>query len=223
MFELTHPGSEAGGRAESDHYPTPPLLAKRGVQLALELHGLRAIPLFLVEPGCGDRAPFCRWALDAGMVARGIEARDIDPPTFPDIAEEQVWEGFRFSGGADYLTMEKPDERADLIVTNPPFSLAEEFVRRAIEKWVTPTGLVVMLLKTSFEASNDRREFWRKHPAIFRYVIRPRPGFTGSGNDSGEYAFFVWPGPALGRKLSRIGRAWCETRYIDNDGPWRKA
>ena len=60
----------------------------------------------------------------------------------------------------------------DLIITNPPYDRAQEFVERAL----THAGTVAMLLRLGFLASQKRRAFWIDHPADM-YVLPERPSF----------------------------------------------
>jgi hypothetical protein len=82
----------------------------------------------------------------------------------------------------------------DLVITNPPYSLAQEFIE-------TSMGLakvaVVMLLRLNYLASERRSAFMRAHPPDV-YVLPNRPSFTGKGTDATEYAWFVWPTPPDG-------------------------
>jgi len=89
-------------------------------------------------------------------------------------------------------------EPGTIIVTNPPFALAEEFVRRSLSEVDT----VAMLLRLSFVAGQKRSALWREHPADV-FVLSRRPSFTGKGTDSCDYAWFVW-GPQRGGHWSRL-------------------
>jgi len=82
-----------------------------------------------------------------------------------------------------------------LVVMNPPFALAEEFVRRALAE-VTPGGSVFALLRLAFLEGQKRVAFHAAHPADV-LVLPRRPSFTGRGTDSSAYAWFVW-GPGRG-------------------------
>lgn len=95
-------------------------------------------------------------------------------------------------GGADALKLPIYRWLADVVVMNPPFSLAHEFVEQAIEC----ADLTVCLLRLSWMAGQKRSAFWRKHPADV-YVLPKRPSFTGKGTDACDYAWFVW-GPGRG-------------------------
>jgi len=80
------------------------------------------------------------------------------------------------------------DEDVDLIFTNPPFSLAQEFIEHSIER----AQCVVMLLRINFLGSKKRYDFWQKNSPDAMYVLSKRPSFTGKGTDATEYAWFVW-------------------------------
>ena len=90
------------------------------------------------------------------------------------------------SEGIDYLTT--PFEKVDLILTNPPFSLAQEFIEKAIKEADT----VIMLLRLNYLGSQKRNIFWNKFPPTALHVLSKRPSFTGSGTDATEYAWFIW-------------------------------
>ena len=87
--------------------------------------------------------------------------------------------------GKDYL---KVNFKSDLIVTNPPFSLALEF----LEKSLREAEVVVYLLRLNFLGSQKRKPFWEKNPPSHIFVLSKRPSFTGKGTDATEYAWFVW-------------------------------
>lgn len=89
--------------------------------------------------------------------------------------------------------------RPDLIITNPPYKLALEFISKALAE-VAPGGEVAMLLRLNFLGSQKRAGFLRANPPDV-YVLPCRPSFTGKGTDATEYAWMVW-----GR--GRGGRWW---------------
>jgi hypothetical protein len=89
--------------------------------------------------------------------------------------------------GQDFLAMDL-DRRFDFVITNPPYSLAQEFVTKALEV----ANCTIMLLRLGFLAGQHRREWWRKHPPTALFVLSKRPSFTGRGTDATDYAWFVW-------------------------------
>ncbi|WP_373069854.1 hypothetical protein [Sulfurimonas sp.] len=87
--------------------------------------------------------------------------------------------------GINYL---EKDYEADLIVTNPPFSEALEFLEKSLNEAKT----VVYLLRLNFLGSQKRKQFWNDNPPSHIFVLSKRPSFTGKGTDSTEYAWFCW-------------------------------
>lgn len=74
-----------------------------------------------------------------------------------------------------------------LVVTNPPYGLALEFVRRALGE----CSHVAMLLRLPWLASQKRAAWMRANtPAV--YVLPRRPSFTGKGTDATDYAWMLW-------------------------------
>lgn len=89
----------------------------------------------------------------------------------------------------------------DVIITNPPFSLAHEYIEHA---WAWSPQILVLLLRLNFLASEGRAAFLRTHPPDV-YVLPNRPSFTGDGStDSIEYAWFVWHPTAPSRVSGRL-------------------
>lgn len=90
--------------------------------------------------------------------------------------------------GIDYLARVS-HFRYDLIITNPPFSLALEFLQKSLREAAT----VVYLLRLNFLGSQKRRAFWQANRPSHVLVLSKRPCFTGDGHtDSIEYAWFCW-------------------------------
>lgn len=87
--------------------------------------------------------------------------------------------------GLDFFAWQ---DKVDLIITNPPFSLAKEFIDHSLKN----SKCVIMLLRLNFLASIKRYEWWNSIPPTALYVLSKRPSFTGSGTDATDYAWFVW-------------------------------
>lgn len=86
------------------------------------------------------------------------------------------------------------DARPDIIISNPPFSLAVEFVQHSL-KLVRPGGFVIFLQRLNFFGSQTRKPFWDKNMPMAHYIHHERMGFIPSrpsATDSIEYAHFVW-------------------------------
>jgi hypothetical protein len=87
----------------------------------------------------------------------------------------------------DYLDREFP-ERFDLIITNPPFSLALEFLRRSLSEADT----VIYLLSLNMLGAECRCAFWREQRPTHIFPLARRPSFTRRGTDQCNYGWFIW-------------------------------
>lgn len=93
-----------------------------------------------------------------------------------------------------------------VIISNPPFDLAQEFIEKALS---LKPKYVIFLLRLSFFASKKRKNFFKNNMTEYCFILSDRPSFIpqnlvfetvdgrtktiSKGNkDSSEYAFFVW-------------------------------
>lgn len=107
----------------------------------------------------------------------------------------------RLSGGCgvigDYLTTPFLDRRYDVIITNPPFSHAQQVIERSME--LAPQALIIMLLRINYYES-DTRNSWLRQYMPDSHVLANRPSFvknwqTGKrGADATAYAWMTWHG-----------------------------
>lgn len=80
----------------------------------------------------------------------------------------------------------------NLVVSNPPFSLAQRFVEKSVGM-CDPRGTVAFLMLLQFLGSSGRRNFFEDYPLASVDVIRPRPSFAEDGStDMREYGLFRW-------------------------------
>lgn len=94
----------------------------------------------------------------------------------------------------DYLDEELPiadGKSFDLIVGNPPYSNAMEFIERSLEL-LKADGRLVFLLRLSYLESKQRFKWWQNHMPSSVTVLSERPSFVGGATDSTAYAIFVW-------------------------------
>ena len=117
------------------------------------------------------------------------------------LAPERNWFGFdvrevspivRQFKCCNFLKMKLANPDAVAVVTNPPYCLAEEFVRHS--RSLYPRADLVFLLRLGFLASEGRLLLWKDLGTPNIYVLPNRPSFTGRGTDSADYAWYVWPG-----------------------------
>lgn len=99
------------------------------------------------------------------------------------------------TGGVDYLAESFEFNSDRIIITNPPYSLAEPIVTKALSE----APMVIMLLRLNWLASESRQVFLCNNPPDV-YVLPNRPSFVRGVNnrlvtDATEYAWFVWGSP----------------------------
>ena len=90
----------------------------------------------------------------------------------------------------DYLKYEFKDTY-DIIIGNPPYSLALDFCKKSLEL-LSDEGILIFLLRTAFLESKARYDFWQENPLSGLYTLSKRPSFTGKGTDATSYSWFVW-------------------------------
>lgn len=117
------------------------------------------------EPACGQ-----------GHMVRAIQAMG-----YPVI-------GTDIQMGDDFLTC--VPRACDWIITNPPFNLAEQFVRRCDELH-RPFAL---LLKSQFWHAAKRYELFQTIPPAWILPLTWRPDFTGKGQAMMDMSWVVWNG-----------------------------
>ncbi|MEJ2912754.1 SAM-dependent methyltransferase [Pseudoalteromonas sp. C12FD-1] len=96
--------------------------------------------------------------------------------------------------GCDFLKTNPTPNYHDVIITNPPFNVAQAFTEHALEM-VPNGGLVIMLQRLNWLGSQKRKPMWQNLPLAAVYVHSKRPGFDPqkpSKTDSTEYAHFVF-------------------------------
>lgn len=82
-------------------------------------------------------------------------------------------------------------DKFDIIIGNPPYSEAQEFIEHSFEL-LKENGILIFLLRTNFLESKKRYEFWKKYPLSKLYTLSKRPSFTGKGTDATSYSWFIW-------------------------------
>jgi hypothetical protein len=155
------------GRPANDFYPTPP----EAVEALLNVENFSGN---IWEPACGD-----------GAICEVLKAHG-----YTTIATDLVDRGYGIAPH-DFLTSELT---SDNIITNPPFTLAEEFVTRSLTK---TSKKVVMLCKLQFLEGAKRKIMFESTPLKNVWVFSKRLSMTRNGEkmpNSGMIAFawLVW-------------------------------
>lgn len=169
------------GRPKDDFYPTPP-------DATLALLANESFPGVVWEPACGD-----------GAISRLI--KDLGTTT-EMISTDLVDRGYG-EAGRDFF---EECRMVDHIVTNPPYALAERFVRHSLDQ---TTGKVAMLLKLQFLEGAKRKALFAETPLARVYVFSKRLSMFRNG-EQGNYssgmiafAWFVWDHSYKGEPVIR--------------------
>lgn len=153
-----------GKRSKNDFYPTPPEVT-------------RALMAFLYDRELlwsGDTVWEC--AAGDGDMAAELAKDDLI------VCETDIM------GGYDFLTCELPREDIRWIITNPPFSRAEEFIKRAQEHGIP----FAFLLKSQYWHSARRLSLFETIKPAFVLPLTWRPDFTGQGSSLMDMIWVVW-------------------------------
>lgn len=162
-------GNSEYGRISSDFYPTPPEVT----QALLDFLGLTNLPQYkkddivIWEPACGE-----------GHMVDVFKKNGL-----PCI-------GTDIKTGTDFLTT--PLISCKWIITNPPFSLSEQFIGRCIEHH-KPFAL---LLKAQYWNARKRLSIFRGHEPTYILPLTWRPDFLfktrGHGSPLMDVMWVVW-------------------------------
>jgi len=154
----------AGIRHANDFYETPRWCTDLALdQLPQTIDGP------IVDCGAGSGA-ITRALIDRYGRPERIYAVEIDERHWPELEALSV----NVVRG-DYLNVPLPD--AALVVGNPPFEMAQQFVDRSLESTRAEKGIVALLLRLSFVAGRSRRKFHLDNPSDV-YVLSKRPSFV---------------------------------------------
>ena len=168
-------GHSPRGGEGVDNFPTPAWCVHRLLEAWTPRAG------FILEPAAGD-----------GAIVRAA-ARAIERSWFTLDIRDCGQSGQEI---ADFLTWEPHPTmitRVGTVWTNPPFALAEQFIRRSAALF--PDADICFLVRVGFLASEGRAALWRELGAPDVYVLPNRPSFNTDGKtDSSDYAWIVLPG-----------------------------
>lgn len=111
-----------------------------------------------------------------------LEIRSEEESVLKEISDQVVI--------SDFLNW-NTDKKFDVIIGNPPFTYAKEFIEKSLEL-LNDKGKLIFLLRTSFLESRTRYEFWQKNPPGSLYVLSKRPSFINGKTDACSYSWFIW-------------------------------
>lgn len=182
-------GNPKNDRVDYDFYATDPI----AVQKLLKQYSINGTEI--LEPCVGN-----------GNIAHTINKFYTNKRNI--IGIDIVDRGYPNTIVHDYLTWET-DKKFDCIITNPPYSLAKEFVEKSMpllndgyDEDGYPNGQLIMFLKIQFLEGAKRKELFEKYPPKYIYVFRNRMATWNNGeplDPNGKrwattmcHAWFVW-------------------------------
>ncbi len=158
-------------RESHDYYATEPAAVEWLCKLETFNHKV-------LEPSCG-----------AGHISEVLKAHGYEVES-----RDLVDRGYGTQ--ADFLSIDNQEWDGD-IITNPPYSFAQEFVEKALR--IIPDGhKVAMFLKITFLEGKKRKFLFRNTPPLRVWVSSSRlkcamnGDFDAVGGSAACYAWFIW-------------------------------
>lgn len=181
-------------RDPRDFYPTPRGFIRSALGVLDDY--LLYPPQSILDPGAGRGV----WGMEARMKWNGAFIVGIDDYfDYPESIDAKAW-SYDTWRKENFLKYNAPNTY-DLITGNPPYGMAEPFIRQSI-RYLKGGGICAFLLRLEFVAGQKRAGtkrgqkvpgLWEEYPLRALHIIPRRISFTGDGKtDAFEYAFFVW-------------------------------
>ena len=114
----------------------------------------------------------------AGHIANVLKSKFNNEITAVDIQDR----GYPGTIVTDFLNW-NTEKKFDTIITNPPYTLAENFIYKCI-KLLNTNGLLAMFLRINFLEGIKRKELFEKYPPKYVYVFRKRMCVFNNGLES---------------------------------------
>jgi hypothetical protein len=177
-----------GEKPENEAYMTPWWVIRRLLEVWRPPLGIA------VEPAVGEYAIVKSLSEFSPRISKWItcDIREVYPLAWAGSAPRVPIQHTK----CDYTKTSLPVSDVSLVITNPPFSLAESFIRKA--RFDCPKAELVFLLRLGFLASADRSDLWNEIGEPNLWVLPNRPSYTTSKpgtlkTDKYDYGWFIWP------------------------------
>ena len=188
-----------------DDFPTPPWATRALIEHAVSSkEPLRSMTC--LEPACG------RGHMSVALA-----------DYFRDVVSYDVFD-YGFAETADFLKAKHGDASFDWVITNPPFKLGEDFIRRSLK--IARCG-VAMLARTVFIESVGRfdRLFEPNPPSVFAQFVERVPMVKGrldkKASTATGYGWLIWEkGQPEGTRLAWIPPC---RKVLERDGDYQQS
>lgn len=186
-------GKGNNDRVENDFYATNPI----AVKMLLDKLSIPNIDIKrgILEPSVGQGhiiEGINSWIHDHSLngvdIKRYTTCLDIKDRGYPNTIVQ------------DFLTY-NPNKKFNWIITNPPFSIATDFVKKGMEL-LDDNGRMDLFLKIQFLEGELRIDLFDKYPPKYIYVFRNRMATWNNGKPTDSngkkwattmcHAWFVW-------------------------------
>ena len=148
------------------------------------------------EPACGT-----------GNITKVLQGH-LPPPIPPGFSSDIVYRGFGCTRTIDFL---KSEIKADIIITNPPFSKINEFIRQGLK---LAEKYLIFLAKIQTLETIERAEILKSSPLKYVYVHTARQATWKNGEEKAPngkkwattmcLAWFVWEIGYMGEPVIRF-------------------
>lgn len=163
--------SNPATRVETDYYPTPPEVTHALMKFLQSVVGITLKTCH--EPACGEGD------MSEVIAGYGVEV----------FSSDLIDRGYGKTG-IDYLKY-RPAYR-DAVITNPPFSLSEQFIEKAVKE----SGIVCMLLKANYFHASRRLQMFKNNPPAYVLPLTWRPNWyfkkQKGSSPTMDVSWYVW-------------------------------
>lgn len=186
-------------RHVSDYYVTPKKDVTDFLNAFIKVENIQIDSMKIIDPACGgDKTNDPTYTQVIRNLKGKVFAMDIREDSKADVV-------------GDFLHTDFEDNRFNMVITNPPFALAMEFIKKGLDI-VVDGGYVIMLLRLNFMGSKMRKPFFDEFMPKYIFTHHKRISFLTEdinittykndkeivktykkgSTDSIEYAHFVW-------------------------------
>lgn len=152
----------------NEYYPTPKWCIK-GLLDVINISDLETRGWLFAEPCRGE--------------AKALYNLLPNSPLWMELEEGR---NYLESAWSDYYP--ELTKNIDCIITNPPFSLGLDFIKKSLEE----SEVCIYLLRLGFLGSKKRHDFHSEIQPDHLVVCSSRPKFKNNTTENSEYAWFIY-------------------------------